>query len=137
MQDPQDPSTPAKTAQAAPTLYDELGGADALEAVIAEFYRRVIADPILAPFFRGVQMSKQHQRQVQFFTQLLGGPACYVGRDMRKAHAGMGLTDTHFGCVAGHLVGTLQELGVPAAHIERVVALVVPLHDEIVENPAP
>lgn len=135
MQDSHDPGSHPPSTEP-PSLYQELGGADALEAVIAEFYRRVLADPTLAPFFRGVQMTRQHQRQVQFFTQLLGGPRCYEGRDMRAAHAGLGITDAHFGSVAGHLVGTLKELGVSQAHIDRVVALVAPFHDDIVEKTA-
>ena len=56
------------------SIYEQLGGADAIEAVVAMFYERGLADPLLQPFFRGVQMSRQHQKQVAFFTTALGGP---------------------------------------------------------------
>lgn len=118
-----------------PSLYDRLGGAEAVEAVVALFYEKVLADRELSPFFRGVQMSRQHQQQVAFFTQLLGGPPVYQGRDMRSAHKGLGLTARHFGLVAGHLVATLKEAGVAQEGIDEVVARVAPLQPEVLDQP--
>jgi hemoglobin len=116
------------------TLLEQLGGRDAVEAVVAGFYARVLADPTLAPFFRRISMSRQQQQQVDFFVTVLGGANLYKGRDMVTAHAGMGITDAHFDAVAGHLVATLQELGVADAGVQQVVALVAPLREQIVER---
>jgi hemoglobin len=116
------------------TLLEQLGGRDAVEAVVAGFYEKVLADATLAPFFRQISMSRQHQHQVDFFVTVLGGANVYKGRDMVKAHAGMGITDAHFDSVAGHLVATLKELGVPDAGVQQVVALVAPLREQIVER---
>lgn len=118
------------------SIYEQLGGADAIEAVVAMFYERVLADPLLQPFFRGVQMSRQHQKQVQFFTTALGGPAVYQGKDMRAAHQGLGIERRHFDAVAGHLVAALREAGVDDPMIDRVVAIVAPLHSQVVEPAA-
>jgi hemoglobin len=114
------------------TLLEQLGGRDAVEAVVALFYEKVLADPTLAPFFRQMSMSKLQQHQVEFFATVLGGPNTYKGRDMARAHAGLGITDAHFDAVAGHLVASLRELGVPQAGIDQVVALVAPLRSQIV-----
>ena len=116
------------------TLLEQLGGRDAVEAVVARFYEKVLADASLAPFFRNMSMSRLHQHQVDFFVTVLGGQNVYRGRDMVRAHAGMGITDAHFDAVAGHLVSTLAELGVPQAGIDQVVALVAPLRDQIVDR---
>ena len=50
---------------------------------------------------------------------------------MAEAHRDLiekqGLNETHFDLVAGHLVGTLVELGVTEGMIEEVKSIVVPL----------
>ncbi len=116
------------------TLLQELGGRDAVEAVVATFYEKVLADPRLAPFFRNVSMSRMHAHQVDFFCAVLGGADLYRGRNMVAAHAGMDITDAHFDAVAGHLVATLEQLGVPEAARAKVIALVAPLRSQIVNQ---
>jgi hemoglobin len=115
------------------SLLQELGGRDAVEAVVAGFYERVLADPLLTPYFRGVSMARLHQHQVDFFVMALGGEASgYKGRDMAAAHRGMNITDEAFDAVAGHLVATLKSLGVGQGHIDKVIGLVAPLRAQIV-----
>jgi hemoglobin len=117
-----------------PTLYDDLGGADAIEAVVAGFYERMMADPEIRPFFRGVQMTRQHEKQVQFFTTALGGPNIYRGKDMVTAHKGMRIGDKHFAILVKHLTDTLIEAGVAPSLRQRVLALIEPLRQQIVEQ---
>lgn len=40
------------------TIYDQIGGQEALEVVVADFYDRVLADSQLAGFFSGTNMSR-------------------------------------------------------------------------------
>jgi len=116
------------------SLLQELGGREAVEAVVTSFYEKVLADPRLAPFFRNVSMSRLSAHQIDFFCAVLGGADLYRGRNMVAAHAGMDITDTHFDAVAGHLVATLTELGVPEAARAKVLGLVAPLRSQIVNN---
>jgi hemoglobin len=118
------------------SLYEQIGGADALEAVIAGFYERMLKDPEILPFFRGVQMSRQHQQQVAFFTQALGGPAIYEGRDMVTTHKGMGVRAHHFELLVKHLTATLNEAEVPQPLIDQLLALLGPLKAQVVEPEA-
>ena len=114
------------------TLLDELGGRDAIEAVVASFYERVLADPSLMHFFKNVSMSRLYQHQIDFFCAALGGSELYKGRNMVAAHAGMQITDAHFDAVAGHLIDTLKSMGVGQGHIDKVVGAVAPLRSQIV-----
>ena len=66
----------------AKSLFDKLGGTKSIEAVVDEFYKRVLADTELKPFFAKNNMTWLRMRQVQFFTQALGGPALYKGKGM-------------------------------------------------------
>lgn len=97
------------------SLYERLGGESAVNAAVDVFYKRVLNDPQLAPFFGGVDMRKQIAKQKAFLTYAFGGPNQYSGRTMRKAHEKAvqhGLNDTHFDAVVGHLGATLKGLGV-------------------------
>lgn len=116
------------------SLYQRLGGEAAIKATVDEFYKRVLADPSLAPFFKAKQMKNLEQQQVAFFTTALGGPAIYTGRSMKDAHAKSKIASSHFDAVAGHLVATLQHLGISPDLIDEVVAAVGPLKADIVNQ---
>ena len=95
------------------SIYEQIGGADALEAVVAEFYDRVLADDELAGFFSGTNMARLRGKQAEFFAAALGGPDPYTGAPMRQVHQGRGITVHHFNLVAGHLADSLSAAGVP------------------------
>ncbi|PRX44692.1 hemoglobin [Prauserella shujinwangii] len=118
------------------TVYEEIGGQDALVAVVDDFYRRVLADPALASFFAGTNMSQLKGRQVEFFAAALGGPDHYGGRPMREVHRGRGIQREHFDLVAGHLTESLLAAGVPGPTTDTIIATIAPLADDIVTQEA-
>ena len=120
-----------------PTIYEMIGGAAAVTAAVDAFYGRVLADPLLKGFFANTDMKLQKERQMQFLTAALGGPALYKGPDMKKAHAHLAIEQKHFDAVAGHLVATLKSLGVAEALINQIVAAVAPLAQQIVNTKTP
>jgi len=109
------------------TLYERLGGENAITATVGMFYERIMADEGLAPYFVGLDMDKQVTKQIAFMTMAFGGPHDYTGKDLRKAHAGLverGLNHGHFVAVAGHLQETLTTLSVPPELITEVMTIV-------------
>ncbi|MBA2473411.1 MAG: group 1 truncated hemoglobin [Pseudonocardiales bacterium] len=117
------------------TIFDSIGGAPSVNVAVDKFYGRVLDDPELAPFFAGVDVDKLKAHQRSFIAAAIGGPKIYRGRDMASAHANLGITDSDFDAVVGHLVATLNELGVPAETIGDIGSALVPLRAEIVEVP--
>jgi hemoglobin len=113
------------------SIYDQIGGAEALEGVVADFYDRVLADPQLAPFFTGTNMARLRGKQAEFFAAALGGPEPYTGAPMRQVHQGRGITMHHFNLVAGHLTESLHAAGVPAPIVGQIIGAVAPLADDI------
>jgi hemoglobin len=114
------------TAAAEKSVYEQIGGEPAMAAAVEVFYRKVLADDRISHFFEDVDMERQAAKQKAFLTMVTGGPASYSGRDMRAGHAPLvkrGLNDLHFDAVAGHLKETLEELGVPAPLVARVLAI--------------
>ncbi|MEU1983351.1 group 1 truncated hemoglobin [Nocardia sp. NPDC019395] len=118
------------------TIYDRIGGYEALETVVADFYTRVLADEELAGFFTGTNMSRLRGKQVEFFAAALGGPEPYTGAPMKQVHQGRGITLHHFDLVAGHLTDSLSAAGVDEATVGEIIGAVAPLAGEIASGPA-
>jgi hemoglobin len=118
------------------TIYDAIGGEDALIKVVDDFYRRVMDDPQLAGFFAGTNMTRLKGRQVEFFAVALGGPHTYTGASMRDAHQGRSIGQEHFNLVAGHLTDSLRDAGVSDELIGQIIGAVAPLATEIVSSGA-
>ncbi|HBD13470.1 MAG TPA: group 1 truncated hemoglobin [Porticoccaceae bacterium] len=106
------------------SLFDELGGADAIDTAVDIFYRKVLADDRISHFFDTVDMEGQHTKQKAFLTMAFGGPNNYTGKDLREAHRHMNLTEEHFNAVAEDLLATLEELNVPQVKIDEVMSIV-------------
>ena len=71
------------------TLFDRLGGEEALSAVVDKFYDMMLADSRVNVFFKNSDMQKQRLRMKQFLTMATGGPNKYEGADMKEAHKKM------------------------------------------------
>jgi hemoglobin len=113
------------------SIYEQIGGAEALETVVADFYDRVLADGELAGFFTGTNMSRLKGKQVEFFAAALGGPEPYTGAPMGQVHRGRGITMHHFNLVAGHLTDSLSAAGVPDVTVAQIIGAIAPLADDI------
>jgi hemoglobin len=119
------------------TLYQRLGGYDALAAVTDAFVVRLATDEQLGRFFTGHGTASQQRIRQLVVDQLCaatGGPCVYIGRDMRATHAGMGITEADWDRSVEHLVATLDQFAVPAREKDELLAIVGPLKDEIVDT---
>jgi len=117
---------------ASQTVYEALGADVGIRKAVDDFYARVVADPQLQPFFADVDMTSLRRHQVDMLVAATGGPRQYDGRDMATAHAGRGITAEAFGRVVGHLVATLESLGVDGETVGHVVETLAPLESSIV-----
>jgi hemoglobin len=106
------------------SLYEKLGGANAIQSLVYIFYNKILLDDRINDFFRGTDMDKLIEKQKGFLSMVLGGPQLYTGKNLRDAHAPLlkiGLNDSHFDAVAEHLQATMVELGVGADDIATVM----------------
>ncbi len=120
------------------TLFERIGGEEAIVAAVDLFYEKVNADPDLGHYFQNLSQEKLNAKMVSFMAWAFGGPSEYKGRDLRTAHKHLvrskGLGDKHFDLVAGHLVSTLKELGIDEPTIEEVVGIVSGTRDEVLDR---
>jgi hemoglobin len=107
-------------------LYDLIGGKKTVWAATEAFYRRVLADDTISPFFASTDMAHLHARQSMFISMLLGGRIVYTGKDIAPAHAQArrrGLNDGHFDRFLKHFGEALNEVGVQSDKVEKVTKL--------------
>ncbi len=119
------------------SLYERLGGYDALAAVTDDFIGRLASDPDLARFFGGLSLDSQkrlRQLVVDQLCEATGGPCLYIGRDMKTAHAGLGISEADWERAVQHLVATLDKFNVPERERDEVLAAISGMKDDIVES---
>jgi hemoglobin len=119
------------------SLYQRLGGYDALAAVVDDFVVRLVTDKQFEKFFAGhADDSKKKIRQhiLDQFCAATGGPCVYTGRTMKTSHAGLGITNAQWDAAAKHLVASLDKFNVPEKEKGEVLAFVTSLKKDIVEK---
>lgn len=114
------------------TIYEQLGGSDAIKTAVTVFYNRVVDDESLAKWFEGVDLSRLRAHQRAFLTAALDGPRLFAGRDLTQSHAGLEITDEAFEQIVNHLLITLADLDVDPTAIERVGERLDALRSQIV-----
>ena len=120
------------------TLYERLGGYDAITAVANDLLPRLRADPLLGRFWahRGEDgVTREKQLLIDFLCASAGGPMYYRGRDMVLIHRGMRISETDWNAFLGLpcRAATLAKFQVPDAEQHEVVAFIQGLKKEIVE----
>ena len=119
------------------SLYQRVGGYDALAAVTDDFIGRLAADKDLGRFFVGASdNSKQRIRQLVLdqLCAATGGPCVYIGRDMKTVHKGLKITEKDWDSSVKHLTATLDKFKVPKKEKEEVLAAIAALKKDIVEQ---
>ncbi len=116
-----------------PTLYDRLGGIDAITAVVERFRDKVAADDRINLKFARTDLPRLRKMLIDQVCEASGGPCRYNGRDMKAAHAGMRVTTGEFDALVDDLVKTLNEFKVPGHEQSQLLAILGPLKPEIVE----
>jgi hemoglobin len=124
---------PAKGGQK--SLYERLGGQDAITAVVAEFVGRTTTDPRIKFRFFNTDAENLKKLLVEFVCMATGGPCKYTGRSMEESHAGMDLVDEEFTALVEDLSGALDKFKVPDKEKGELLGALGPLKPAIVVSP--
>src|SRR5256885_1222428 len=96
------------------SLYDRLGGLDAIQAVVGQFVSNVGGDNRINGFFANTDLANLQRLLVEQICQATGGPCVYTGRSMADTHRGLGITGADFNALVEDLVAALDSFNVPA-----------------------
>ncbi len=119
-----------------PTLYERLGGYDAIAAVADALMVKIKSDDKLRRFYdhRGADgIAREQQLLVDFICSQAGGPMLYTGRDLRHSHVGMRLDEEDWQRAMAFLAATLKEFAVPDQERSDVMGFHESLKPQIVE----
>jgi hemoglobin len=119
------------------SLYERLGGYDAISAVVDVFLVKIWEDPVVGRFFVGMgtdtrNLLRQKNKNLLCFNT--GGPCKKINRPLGEAHVGLNITDTEFDIVVGHIGTTLKEFKVPQKEYDEVMKKVGGLRPYVVEH---
>ncbi len=118
------------------SLYERLGGYDAISAVVANLMVRIKNDDKLRRFYdhRGADgIAREEQLLVDFLCASTSGPMVYTGRDMKTLHAGMRLDEEDWKRAMAHLASTLDAFDVPDPERGEVLGFHENLKSDIIE----
>ena len=125
-----------------PSLYDRLGGVNAISMVVDQFIANVAADPNMVRTFKPLlddvgkgntaRVTALRNNLIDQIGQASGGPQVYKGKDMATAHAGMNITDAEFTSLVNDLVAALDKFKVPATEKGELLGVLGGLKGQIV-----
>ena len=115
------------------SLYERLGGKDAITAVINDFVARCAADARINGKFARTDIPRLKSSLVDQVCEAAGGPCTYSGRDMRTTHDGMAVTAGEFDALVADLVETLDKFSVGEAEKGELITTLAPMRADIVE----
>ena len=114
------------------SLYERLGGKEAITAVVDDFVANVAADNRINGFFAKTNIPRLKANLVDQICQATGGPCTYTGRDMKTAHKGMGITDANFNALVEDLQKSLNKFKVPEKEQGELLGILGSLKPQIV-----
>ena len=121
------------------TLYKNLGGKKAITAVVDDFVGRVAADTRINSYFMATaadpaRLAKFKKNLVDQICEAAGGPCKYKGKDMKSAHAGMGISSPDFDALVQDLVASLDKFMVKDGDKQALLGVLGPMKKDIVEK---
>lgn len=120
-----------------PSLYQRLGGYDAISAVVDDVVEQIAADEKLGRFWahRGNDgITREKQLIVDFIVNKAGGPLYYTGREMKLSHEGMRIDEKDWEILIKALENTLSKFQVPPRETREVLEFFDSTKKDIVEK---
>ena len=134
------------------TLYDRLGGAFAIAAVVDHFSDALIGNPIVGQKSENPALREWHTNNLArlpglkfmrtlWVCDISGGPQSYAATEpgrtqlgLEEAHRGLKISPDEFDEVAAELTRTLDHFGVPDQEKEEVLGAFAAHKDEVTEG---
>jgi hemoglobin len=119
-------------ARADDTLWQDMGGIDALKKIASDTADNFLADPRIKATFDNTNMDRFRILLGEQFCTVAGGPCTYTGRNMKDTHKGLHLDNADFNAVVEDLQKAMGKNGVPFATQNRFLARLAPMQHDIV-----
>ncbi len=116
------------------SIYDRLGGKEAIVAVVDDFVANVAQDGRINKYFEGADIKRLKSQLVDHVCEASGGPCQYKGQNMKNAHQGMGIKSDEFDALVEDLKKSLDKFKVPSNELNDLLEVLRPMKKDIVEK---
>lgn len=116
------------------SLYNRLGGKEAIIKVIDDFVSNVAKDSRINKYFEKTDMKHLKSQLVDQVCEATGGPCKYEGQNMKNAHAGLGIQSNEFEAMVEDLKITLKKLNISEREQNSLLEILGPMKKDIVEK---
>jgi hemoglobin len=113
-------------------VYERLGYQSGVEKVVDFFLANVAGDDRVNGRFTDTDMAQLRGHLIDQVCEATDGPCTYKGKNMREAHAGMGITEAEFAIIAGHFAAAMEKAGVSASDHAAIMSVLSAMQDDIV-----
>jgi hemoglobin len=103
------------------SIFLRVGGFSTVSGIVSDFYSNVLADELLRPYFRGIDMATQIDHQTKFVAFLMGGPSSFTNEHLQRVHARLGIDDSSFDRMTLVFRETLEDHGMDETDIGDVM----------------
>jgi hemoglobin len=127
---------PEPEAEAPKSLYERLGGREAIAQVVDTFMKNVAADTKISKRFaklKGKRLEEFKEKLVDQICEVTGGDCEYTGKSMADAHKGMKIKEDEWNAFVADLKAALDEHKIEESDQADLMALLGPMHDDIVQ----
>jgi hemoglobin len=115
------------------TMWRAFHGEEGVARIVDGLVRRNTADPRISDIFKGQDLIRLRRTLKEQFCYILAGGCRYSGRDMRAAHADMGIQTADMAALVENLQAAMREEGVCFAAQNRLLAKLAPMRRDIVK----
>jgi len=113
-------------------LYEAFGEKEGIRSLMTDFAQRLRADARIGEQFKDTNLDNLASQLSDQLCQLSGGPCVYKGPDMKTAHSNMDVSRAHFNALVEVLQQTMDARGIPFTRQNQMLALLAPMHRDVV-----
>ncbi|MDP5032833.1 MAG: group 1 truncated hemoglobin [Paraglaciecola sp.] len=114
------------------TLYDELGGKQAIASVVDNFIHEIEFNETLFRYFAESDIARFREKMNEHLCVLAKGPCEYTGDTMEQVHAGMNITEADFNLGVDLFIQAMNKAKIPHPVQNKLLAKMVPTRKEII-----
>ncbi len=134
---PVDPYTQSNANAGATPIGDEAAlkafhGRAGIERIVDDLVDRAVVDKRIAEIFQNQDLARLRRTLKEQLCYLLDGGCAYTGRDMKSAHADMGIRQSDFNALVEDLQKAMDKEGVPFRDQNRLLARLAPMERPVV-----
>ena len=122
------------------SLYERIGGVNAIAMVVDRFSDEIVknpklnVNPTLRAWNKTGKLPGLKFMRTLWVSQAAGGPFTYSGKDMHEAHKDLRITSAEFDEVGAEIGRALDHFKVPQREKQEVLAAIVARKGEVVQG---